>query len=457
MTDRPKHLVAEQNPRDSAAGSDPVEAEQIRRARGKFLAMAGAYSLGAFNDNFFKQAACLLAISINQPELQGYAAAVFTLPFILLAAPAGWLSDRFPKRRIVIAAKCLEVCAMTCGAIGICLLNWPLILVMIAAMGLHSTIFGPALNGSIPELYPAGYIIKANSLMKMATTMAILVGIVLAGLALGRRGVAWGGVELGRATVAAAVLGTSVLGLLVSLGVPRRPAASPEAKFPWTGPIDTVKVLLQTRKDPLLAMVIWIDAFVWGLAALQVLIINKMGKTQLGLDEAATSYLVVSELAGVAVGGLLCGRIASSCETSRKGASQWTRVLAPAMLLLGASMGLLALAPMVPEQVGLPWGMSARMLCIVCLLLPAGLAGGMLLVPLESFIQARPQPQHKGQIIAAGNFAAFGAILIAGLLSVPLNLYVLPTSGFGILAVPAIVVAAMLPRILRKSDQEVAT
>src|SRR5512133_1087842 len=132
--------------------------DQIRKARGKFLAMAVTYSLGAFNDSFFKQAACLLALAGGIGYLQSVVGMVFTLPFIFLAAPAGWLADRFPKRRIVIAAKCLEVTAMLCGAAGICLRNWWLILVMVATMGVHSTIFGPALNGSIPELYPADYV-----------------------------------------------------------------------------------------------------------------------------------------------------------------------------------------------------------------------------------------------------------------------------------------------------------
>ncbi len=38
-------------------------AEQIRRGRMLFLAMAVAYTLGNFNDNFNKQAVSLLALS----------------------------------------------------------------------------------------------------------------------------------------------------------------------------------------------------------------------------------------------------------------------------------------------------------------------------------------------------------------------------------------------------------
>ncbi|MFA5187482.1 MAG: hypothetical protein WC551_13465, partial [Patescibacteria group bacterium] len=79
--------------------------EAIVRARAKFVAMAATFSLGVFNDNFYKQAVLLLAVGAGRPDMQGYALALFTLPFIVFAAPAGWLADRFPKRTIVIGAK----------------------------------------------------------------------------------------------------------------------------------------------------------------------------------------------------------------------------------------------------------------------------------------------------------------------------------------------------------------
>lgn len=205
---------------------------ELRRARGKFIAMATTYSLGVFNDNFFKQAAALLAIAAGRREFQGYAAVLFTLPYILFAAPAGYFADRFPKRNVVIASKLLELAAMIAGAVGICIVNWPLILLMVFLMGLQATIFSPALNGSIPELYPPSYVLKANSLMKVTTTIAILVGIILACVALGQKQPLWRGVPAGQLIVAGGVLAAALLGVLVSLGVPRRPAAAKDTKFP---------------------------------------------------------------------------------------------------------------------------------------------------------------------------------------------------------------------------------
>jgi acyl-[acyl-carrier-protein]-phospholipid O-acyltransferase/long-chain-fatty-acid--[acyl-carrier-protein] ligase len=72
--------------------------ERIRKGRAKFAAMAGTYFVGVFNDNFFKQAALLMAVAAGKSEMQGYATIIFTLPFIVFAAQAGWCADRFSKR-----------------------------------------------------------------------------------------------------------------------------------------------------------------------------------------------------------------------------------------------------------------------------------------------------------------------------------------------------------------------
>ena len=131
---------------------------EIKEARGKFIAMAATYCLGVFNDNYFKQAAMLMAVSAGLSGLQGTATVLFALPFILFSSSAGWLADRFPKRGVVIATKALELAAMLIGAVGVIMTSWTCILAMVFLMGWQSTLFSPALNGAIPELYPAEYV-----------------------------------------------------------------------------------------------------------------------------------------------------------------------------------------------------------------------------------------------------------------------------------------------------------
>ncbi|HQA53805.1 MAG TPA: MFS transporter, partial [Spirochaetota bacterium] len=145
------------------------------------------YFLGAFNDNFYKQAAMLIAVSSGLTQNQGYAVTIFTLPFLLFAAPAGWLADRIQKRKVIIISKWAELFAMLSGAAGLITGSWPLIFIMLAIMATQTTVFSPAVNGYLPDLFPEEKIVRVNGILRMIVTTAILSGIALAGPALDSR------------------------------------------------------------------------------------------------------------------------------------------------------------------------------------------------------------------------------------------------------------------------------
>ena len=416
--------------------TDASLTQQIRKARSKFVAMAATYSLGVFNDNFFKQAAMLMAIDYAREELQGYAAVVFALPYLLCAAYAGWCADRFSKHHVVIGAKFLELAAMICGAIGVCLVSWPLILTMVCLMGLQSCLFGPSLNGSIPELYPASYVTKANAYLRVVVTGAILAGYAFAGLALDNEAIVMGSVTLGHARVAVIVLIVAVLGVVGSFGVPRRPAAAPKARFPWEGPVRTLKDLATIRRDKLLAIAIGANAFVWFAGAFELPVINLLGETQFDVGKKVTSALVVSQLIGVAIGGLISSVLAKG--------ERWYRFLPITGLGMAVSMVAMGFVPLLPG--GHCWAAGALLLLI-------GIGGGMFMIPCEAYIQVRPQAEAKGKTISASNFTIFTGILISGpvynLLNV--NLKLKPTTSFMCLGFAAVVVSGLLFVLLPKA------
>ena len=309
--------------------------ERIRNARSKFVAMAGTYFVGVFNDNFFKQTALLMAIATGKESMQGYATIIFTLPFIVFAAQAGWCADRFSKRSVVIAAKMTELTAMIFGALGVFYGSWTLILLMLGIEGVQATIFSPALNGSIPELYPAEYVITANAIIKMVSTGAILAGIAAAGFVLDIKG-SIAQVPLNHVTAAAVVVGISLIGVIMSFGVAKFPAASPNARFPWQGPIDTLKILYQSCFDPLLAIAIAASTFFWFIGSLNVLVLNELGLAQFKLSNSMTSGLVVAELIGIAAGGLL------SIYLAKK--TKWHNLMVPSAFIMAGCMMLITAA-----------------------------------------------------------------------------------------------------------------
>ena len=249
---------------------------RIRKARRKFAAMAATYFAGVLNDNFFRQSSMLIAVTIGLTRLQGVAMVVFTLPFLLFAAPAGFCADRYSKRTIVIASKCLELTAMLFAAVGIYYCWWPMIMVTLFVMALQSTLFGPALAGTIPELYPAEYVVKANAIIRMVSTGAMLAGIATAGFVLSQKQLV-GGVPLGRVVAASSVVLVAVAGVIVSLGVPKFSAAAPGKRFPWRGPIDTLRTLWGLRSDSLLCITIAAKAFFWLVGSLEILVCARPG------------------------------------------------------------------------------------------------------------------------------------------------------------------------------------
>ncbi len=371
---------------------------QIVKGRSRFIAMAITYFLGAFNDNFFKQAAMLLAVGVGLSGLQGTATMLFSLPFILFSAHAGWFADRFSKKNVVVGAKFLELAAMLVGAYGIITLNWPCILAMVFIMAGQSTLFGPAINGSIPELYPKEYVTTANAVIKLVTTLAILAGIGLAGVALDQ---AWfaTAIPFGRLLVAIFVLVVAGIGVVVSFGVVKRPAAGARERFPWLGPLHSLADLYRVRHDRLLITAIAGDAFFYFVSSIVVLVINVMGINELNLSQTMTSLLVVSLMVGVCVGSFLAAKIASG--------PGWTKVMGPAVLVMGlglvSTFAALYLGPA-----------SIRLVLIVISLVIAGCGGGLFLIPLASFIQLRPRADQKGKIIAVSNFSAFSGIFLSG-------------------------------------------
>jgi MFS family permease len=329
----------------------------------------------------------------------------------------------------------VELAAMAVGAVGLCTGNWGLIMVMLGLMGIQATFFSPALNGSIPELFPHDEVNRANGILRLVVTLAILAGIALAGFALDRPGLGFRGIENGRLLTGGGVVLVALLGLVVSFGVARRPAADPGARFPWAGPLTTLRDLAGVRKDPLLAFAVCGSVFIWFAGSLQILLINPLGLRQLGLSKSLTSALIVAQLLGIGLGGLASSRLA-------KGA-RWHRVLAPASAGMGAAMLCLAAAPLLPGPLRLP--------AIFVLIALVGVFGGLFLIPVESFIQVRPDPARRGAVLAAANFAVFGGILLSGPLSNLLNDEWAPTSSFAGVGLFSLLLSLVIGTVLRKN------
>ena len=353
--------------------------------------------LGSFNDNFFKQAMLLLAVSLGMNELQGRIVILFSLSFLLFSAWGGWMADRFAKKRVMIWVKLLELGVMITGAYGVLTLNWYLVLSMIFFMGSQSALFSPALNGAVPELCPPEQVNRANSFIKSGVTGAALLGMAIAGFALDQH---WfeTAVPFGRVLVAAVMVLVGLLGLLCSFAVFSKPASGARCTFPWIGPMTSVRDLVLLKNDPLLLLTLCTDSFFYFVSVLILLVINTLGLQQLQLDTSRTALLSVALTVGVSLGALLAGRIAAW--------DRWAQLLLPAAIGMGTSI---IAAGLLVEYGG------GSLPVLLGLLTLAGAFGGLFLVPLTTFMQIRPAHDRKGRVLSVDNFSTYFCMVLAGL------------------------------------------
>ena len=85
----------------------------------RFLPLFVSQSLGALNDNLFKNALVALVIfrtAEGGTALVALAGALFILPYMLLSATAGQIADRFDKSRVLRLVRADDRCAVKVNA-----------------------------------------------------------------------------------------------------------------------------------------------------------------------------------------------------------------------------------------------------------------------------------------------------------------------------------------------------
>ena len=411
-----------------------------------FPAMAATYCLGVFNDNYFKQAAMLLAVSLGLNQLQGWATMLFALPFILFSAPGGWCADKFSKKKVIVASKVVEVAAMIVGGAGLLFVSWPCILAMVFLMGLQSAFFSPALNGAIPEIFPVEKVPKVNAILKLVTTLAILAGIAFAGISLDQKWMPLARVHelvasvpsFGVMLVAIVAVIVSALGLFASFAISPRPAAGGKKAFPWTGPFRSISDIAEICRDRHFLLAILGDAWFYGLASLVVLYINTLGLAQFGFSQTKTSLLSVMLMLGVCFGSFLAAKLVSM--------DRWARFTGLSALGMGIGLMLASASVFVGESIRFAW--LAVMFSIT------GAAGGMFIIPIATLLQVRPAESEKGRVLGAGSFLTFSAIMGVGFLFSLVGDLGKPTFALLFLGGIATVVALFFASLAAKLDGE---
>src|SRR5665213_265345 len=361
-----------------------------------FAAFLATQFLGALNDNLFKWTLTFLVLAgltkgaaSDDASNLNRIAVLFIAPTLLFTSLAGWLADRFEKRRVLIASKAFEVPIMFLAWWALRSADFHLQLGVLFLLATQFTFFSPAKYGVVPELVDEADLSRANGLLEMSTFLAILMGSVLAG-------------PLYKAfshdldKVAFLLVAIAAAGSALSVGIAdsRKPAVRRPFRLQllWSEVADGTRAL---RADKRLWAANLGAAYFWFQGALLQLLAVLLAKQVLHFDEIGISGLGVAMAIGVGCGSLLAGR--------------WSygRLELGLVPLGGAGMGVFSLLMAFAARAH-PGGVYA---CLGFL----GAAAGLFVVPLNATLQKLAAPDAKGRIQAAANFYGTLAMILAAL------------------------------------------
>ncbi|HSB79246.1 MAG TPA: acyl-[ACP]--phospholipid O-acyltransferase [Candidatus Methylomirabilis sp.] len=400
---------------------DRIHDEPGRTWQRGFWSLIGAQFQGAFNENALKNLVVFLILgmgmhAIDRDRLVLVVGALFSVPFLLFSMTGGFLADRYSKRTVTIWTRCFELGVMALAAIGLAQGNLPLALAAVFLASTQAALFGPSKYGLLPELLPTARLSWGNGVLELGTFLAVIAGSVsgafFAEAFRGRQG--WSGVIF---------LGLSCVGLVLSLGISRVPAADPGKPFRRNPLGDLWSQGQIIRRDRVLWLAVLGNTYFWFLGALLTANIVFYGSDVLRITSTRTGVLQAAVAIGIGLGSLAAGYLSS-------GRVEYGLIPlgAVGMSVFGACLGASALSF---EQV-------------LALLAALGFSAGFFAVPINALIQHRPDPKAKGGVIAAANLLSFVGIGAAsGLYYVCQHVLHLDPSAI-FLAVSLVTIAATL-------------
>jgi len=385
--------------------------ELLRQRR--FLPFFLTQSLGAFNDNVYRQAIIgLLAwMHVSGQERTLYtnlAPAIFILPYFLFSATAGQIAEKLEKSKLIRITTTMEIVIMSLAAVGFMTQNMIVLLVALFSTGLQSALFGPVKYSILPAVLRPEELTGGNGLVEMGTSVSILLGMLLGGLIFAAAG------EHGPVVASTAIILLAVAGNLVSRAIPRSEANAPDLQVRWNPIPESVNVLRLVRKQLAVRNAVLGVSWFWFVGTVVTAQLPTYAETWLG--GKPTLYLAALAVFSVAtgVGSMLCEKLSARTveiglvPLGAFGMSGFLFALAFAITSPATATGL-DLAHYL-RQPG-AWRVAVSLAGI-------GVFAGFFVVPLFALIQSRTPKTELSRVIAGMNIENAAMIVLAAVLGI---------------------------------------
>ncbi len=377
----------------------------------RFLPFFLTQSLGAFNDNLFRNALLVLltyrVVGVDSEQATFYAniaAALFILPFFLFSAMAGQWAEKYEKARLIRWIKLAEIPIMLLGVLGFHLQSVPFLLGVLFLMGTQSAIFGPLKYALMPQHLKPWELVGANAWVETGTFLAILLGTLAGGVLVG--------LPNGDLWVAISIVGLALLGYLSARQIPLAPPTAP-ALVLNPNPFSEIASTLRSLKGRTAVMnsVLGVSWF-WFFGAMVLAQLPVYARDYLGGGEQVAPLVLAVFSLGIGMGSLLCERLSGhkiEIGLVPLGAIGLTVFGVDLYFARPEAIALHDLSVMAFVASDGAW----RVLLDLALI---GMFGGFYIVPLFALIQSRSPREDVSRVIAANNLLnALFMVIAAGL------------------------------------------
>jgi MFS family permease len=323
----------------------------------------------------------------------------FTLSYVALASVVGPVADAFCKGRLMAVMNLLKLA----GVLVLLSSDHPLL--GFAIVGMAAAFYAPAKYAMVTESVPPALLVKANAWLEVSVVLSVLLGVALGGWLTGLPQALWQGPVTGGATGFAAIFSKTEIGsafmlvcmiylvsALINAGLRGLTRDQTRRPLSWRS-VQWAKFWHDNRRlwaDPLGGFSLFVTTLCWGVGGVLQFAVLAWAQEVAGLTLKQGAYLQALVAIGVIIGAIFASRI-FQLTTARR--------TLPWGLVLSALLPCLAFT-------------SSLWLAIPILLL-AGCAGGMLLVPMNALLQHRGQQiLSSGRSIAVQGFNENLSILI---------------------------------------------
>ena len=398
-------------------------------------------AMNSFSDNFVKMLLIALSIIIAKDSWVGrhmelWLGAIFSLPYMIFAPLAGYWSDRFSKRKVIVWMQVMQIICFVWlalalwmkrvpGSLEICLLGF-------FVLAVQAAILSPAKMGIMKELAGSRRLGRVSGWLQVTMLAGILGGMWAGGI--------WYGTEYEKThdawmsalwpLIIISILG--IVELIAAICIQTTPA---HTEVHWRKGMalehfESLKIVFRRRSIRLAALGVTYFWFISNALSFILVTLTKELHPDTGHGDGPMELAKVAGILGI---GVISGSIFASHICRNR--------IELGLIPLGG-FGLVA---------GLLWSGLATLgsSWMYAGIIFTGAAGGCFMVPLYAFAQDKAEKQEKARIHAGMNLMdCLGTLVAVAIVALMKAANLSSSTQFLLLAIPTFFAAVYIMRLL---------